>query len=429
MRKTINYSSKFRFMIPANNVQKTGKIMETILIYDELVDNKDLLVIQSDLDLGNKEGAFPVRESSTGESNYINAVCLGSFLHIDMVVDLSTSLSLGYSCVNRWSEQRKVHQPGENGCPQSDIPVNTSQWIKCSKESKKRLRHAKHITLVSYRGSDIYEEFLRIPDTRTDMIVSTSTDRLLYGQEGSFFSHMAKQSIQGDITLKLKRPHHNDFQDDVIEFSVAASPVKIINEDKSQVKGYLPEYIVLSAIELREKTSPESQPPIIWRLLTTFKADNMQATVKILQYYILRWQIGILFSAVRADGFGPREYLTCYDGRSVESHYATNLNRFLKIIQLIQARNGRMEIPADLIFNSDEMKILSALGKRFLSLSENRHVCYPEGTLSWASWVICNIGGWRGNMNRTDACSKAIYDGLSSFCQIYNEFALQKMSS
>jgi hypothetical protein len=427
MKNTVDCSSRLGSLNTVRNNQKPGRLQKQILIAKELIENKELLVIQDDLFMGRQMGNDFLREPLIKGNEYGKAFYPEYFLHTDLVVDIRKVLSLGYSCVNAWnSTNEKYKQRKKKGDMLLTATEDSAYRMNYAKESRNRLKQARHMTLISHRSNDIYEEFLEIPDSKTDMIVSTSDDRPLYGREDTLFSYLAKQDSQGEIAIQLKRTNEEELSDYSLIFNIISVPVKITSMDRI-MSDSLPDYIDLNAIKIKEKETSGFQEPITWTLLTTIRTDSFEETLKIIQYYVMKWQVEMLFTAIRNNEFGLEGYQATYDGSSIESYYATNLDKFLKIIQLMQAQKGMLDVSAEIIFNPDEMKILLALGKRYLCISGNQHVQYEEGTLSWASWVIGNIGGWRGDVVHTPACSSAIKDGLTAFCQICNEFVLSKL--
>ena len=87
-------------------------------------------------------------------------------------------------------------------------------------------------------------------------------------------------------------------------------------------------------------------------------------------------------------------------------------------MQLVQARDGRSEQPAQVVFTGDQIKALHALLPRLeghTALQKNPH---PPESLAWASWMIAKLGGWDGYPKSKPPGPITIRHGLQDFHSI-----------
>jgi hypothetical protein len=112
----------------------------------------------------------------TGLGPVGNPKNIGFFLHPALVIDGDDKTCLGLSPIHthvRALEKKKRYQ-GEK------IETKESfRWIETAQSSKAVLEKAKMITIVADRESDIYEEWVRIPDDKTHLLIRACKDRCL----------------------------------------------------------------------------------------------------------------------------------------------------------------------------------------------------------------------------------------------------------
>ena len=85
------------------------------------------------------------------------------------------------------------------------------------------------------------------------------------------------------------------------------------------------------------------------------------------------------------------------------------------VIQLVQARNGGEQLPAEFVFSPEEIKVLAATNKKLqgkTALQKNPH---PDKTLSWAAWIIAKLGGWTGYASHKPPGPITFHLGLARF--------------
>jgi hypothetical protein len=76
------------------------------------------------------------------------------------------------------------------------------------------------------------------------------------------------------------------------------------------------------------------------------------------------------------------------------------------------------------VFNQEEISCLKAIEKNHLPKTGKMNNPYPKNKLSWASWIIARLGGWKGNSNQQPAGPIIIKRGLDNFEKMYQGWKL-----
>ncbi len=188
------------------------------------------------------------------------------------------------------SEINYQHHAGKRNYKKLPIEEKESyRWIASGQKTQELLDQASSITMIYDREADIYEEFVELPDEKTDVIVRSTQNRCLYDQDDKLFEHLCGQSCAGSYTLEIPKGHKKR-EARTADIEVRVSPVKLCRPMNTANKD-LPEYVELYAIEAKEKDSsvPAGEKPILWRLLTTHKITNFADAMQIINWYRWRW--------------------------------------------------------------------------------------------------------------------------------------------
>lgn len=405
---------------------KTDEMIEQILLPPEAVENKDVLVMQdtSEINYQKHINYLDLSDNELGPTG--NDKDVGFFVHPGLVVDVETGVSIGFSFIKIWNRRFDKKKKGERKYKGLLIEEKESyRWIECAQKSKVQLDQAKHITIVADRESDIYEEFIRVPDAKTDLIIRSKEDRLLYGEEDRLYSFLGKKSVAGQVTIKIKKDQRKGQSMRFATLDIVCSPVKI-QRPQNITNKTLPKFVELYAIEARERNPPQDQEAVCWRLLTTYKVMDFEAAIQTLSHYCMRWQIELLFATLKTSGVNI-ESSQLETGKALKVLCVLGLYASLKINQLKQAREDKTGISAYLVFNKEELIVLAAICKKYEGKTEKQKNQYQENSLAWAAWIIARIGGWKGYASEAKPGIKTMRDGLIAFFQIYQGFMLAKI--
>lgn len=379
----------------------------------QLVDGRNVLVINdtTDFNFGDHYNYMDAGDEHLGPM--CNEGEMGFYLHPGLVVDAEDGMGLGFSYIKIWN--RKHGKGNKHDRNYFQLPLKEKEsyrWIECGIESKKNLSKARHLTIIADRESDIYQEFVMLPDDKTDLIIRSCQNRCLEDSDTKLYETLSEVPSYGDYRLKVRAnlKGEREARDTVME--VRYKKVRIKKPSTVKDKS-LPDYTEVYAVEAKERSglTPSTGKPICWRLLTTYSIDQIEDALKIIQWYGRRWQIELLFGTLKSKGLNF-EASEVESGGGLKNLCIIGLQVALKINQLSQGRNNEQKQSAAISFTTEQTVVLKALLGHFEGKTEKQKNHYKEGTLAWAAWVIARMGGWKGYASESKPGNKTMRIGL-----------------
>jgi len=150
-------------------------------------------------------------------------------------------------------------------------------------------------TYVGDRESDIYETFGRCKDRDVEFIIRANQPRALADEGGSIFQAVSKAPILGRFSLDLRARPGQAAR--TAELEVRARPVTV--RAPWRPGGKL-EPREIRVVEAREIDAPEGTKPIHWVLLTSWRCQNFQQTMRVVKAYSRRWLIEEYHKALKS---------------------------------------------------------------------------------------------------------------------------------
>jgi hypothetical protein len=383
---------------------------------------KDLLVLTDTTEFNLKNHHNRLKPD-TGIGVTGNNKDLGFFMHTSLVMDAATEAVLGISDVQLWNRgEGKVRMvKGEN----KRIPIEQKEsykWLKAANASKAHLSAANSITMVEDREGDIYEQFVRIPDQRTHLIVRNRIDRTL-SDGRRLYECLAAQDASGSYNIDLIHDIDNrkGIEKRIATVQVRYCKVKMKPPNHYKRKGIAAQ-IQMNAIEVREVTAGIKKP-ILWRILTTHKVESYEDAVGIVNKYRLRWYIEQLHRLMKKKGFGM-ESSELETGWAIRKLTVMVLNSSIRVMQLLLAVNNKESQPIEQVFDVQEIKCLQKLNNKLQGQTEKSKNNNDPKTVSWATWIIAKLGGWKGYNKTRPPGPIILKKGLDKFNSIFNGWNL-----
>jgi len=417
----------FSRFLSNEKITPTKLIRSAIARCDQCVEDKHVLVLNDTTEFNFEDHVnFLDREDGhlgpTGNNKDI-----GFFLHPGLVIDAEQGMGLGFSYIKIWNRQYDKFDKVERNYKQQPLEEKESyRWIECGLASKENLPTARHLTIIADRESDIYQEFVMLPDGRTDLIIRSSKNRCLQGSDQNLYETLSDTDTCGQFRLKVKANRNGKRQGRDTEIEVRYAKVKIRKPGQLKDKS-LPGHVEVYAIEAKEKAQyvPTGEKPICWRLLTTYAINKIEDAQQVIRWYAMRWQIELLFGTLKSKGLNM-EASEVETGRGLKNLCLIGLQVALKINQLSQGRDNQQERSAELTFSKEEIVVLKVLVTRYEGKTEKQKNRYKEGSIAWAAWVIARMGGWKGYASEAKPGNKTMRIGLNQFENIYTGWGLAK---
>jgi hypothetical protein len=347
---------------------------------------------------------------------------IGFFLHPTLVLEAESGDALGFSSVQSWCRApERADKHARNYRQQAIEEKESYKWIRAAQETKAALAEADMITIIADRESDIYEEFVTVPDDRrksprddkTHLLVRSRCDRCLEGSEEKLYATLAAQPALGRYSLEIEGDERRGRKRRQATLEVRCCEVEL--KRPQRVSKSYPAYVRLYAVEAKEcaKTIPAGEEGIHWRLLTTHAVDDFDKALTIVRWYAWRFFIEQLFRTLKRQGL-DLEASELERGEAIIKLTILALHLALKVMQLVRAREGS-EQAAELVFDQQEQACLQELAPTLEGNTPKQRNPHSPHSLAWAAWLIARLGGWNGYASERPPGVITMHRGLKHF--------------
>lgn len=384
-----------------------------------LCDGRDLLVLQDTTEINMDDHHNRLRpESGIGVTG--NNEDLGFFLHAGLVLDATSGTALGFSDIQLWHRKKDRKKQDQRMLPIEQ--KESYKWIKACRGSQEHLAKAATITFIEDMEGDIYEQFATVPDERTHLIIRNRDNRRL--ADGSkLHDCLAAQPLAGSYSIELIKDIRKGIESRTANLEVRFCKVSLAKPRPVRKAG-LPDKIELYAVEVCEKDGPKSDK-VLWRILTTYVVNNYEDAVSIVKRYRQRWYIEQLFRLLKNKGFRI-ESSELESGWAIRKLTVMILNSVLRVMQLLLAHdNGQSQLIKE-VFNEDEIKCLEQINKTLQGNTEKHLNKNDSQHLSWATWIIARLGGWKGYNIKRPPGPILLKTGLDKFNAMFEGWKMAR---
>lgn len=98
----------------------------------------------------------------------------------------------------------------------------------------------------------------------------------------------------------------------------------------------------------------------------------------------------------------------------------------VRILQLIQARDGGIDARASEVFETREIALLQRMLPTLEGSTAKQKNPHPPGSLAHAAWVVARLGGWKGYASEAKPGPITMHHGmqrLHAICHAWTLFA------
>ncbi len=345
-----------------------------------------------------------------------NGIDPGLFVHPLLAVDAGSGAVLGLCGMQIWTRQGPARPDYRN---QPIEEKESYRWIAGAASAKTVLAAAAMVTVLGDRESDIYEEFARIPDPRTQLLTRACRDRSLVGgvrlfavADGWTPCHRFKL----DLRAQPGRPARS------AEVELRFGEVTI-KRPQNCSDPTAPPHLTLRLVEARERDATVAQP-IHWRLLTTHAVATVAEALQIVAWYRERWHIEQLFRTSKSQGLDV-ESSQVEDAAALSKLAAIAIIAASKILQLVLARAGSVDRPATDVVAREQLPMLEALQRSLEGKTAKQKNPHPKHSIGWLSWIIARLGGWTGYASERPPGPITMSRGWHRFEQIAHGWMLR----
>lgn len=237
------------------------------------------------------------------DSGYISSNnAQGFFLHTTIAVT-PDRLHLGIIGQKFWArEKEKKARTSRERESMLFTEKESYRWLEAYRDScelAKKCEGTKVIHITDREG-DIFEIFdeHRKGTTNADYIIRSNHNRIVYpgkGQTNTLIEELQDSKPLGKISFEIiDRVSGNIRQ---VHQSVQAISIEIksrYGSDRPNIKA------TLNAVYLKEIDPPKGAKPIQWCLLTSLPISSLEEIVKVISYYLCRWEIEVFFKTFKS---------------------------------------------------------------------------------------------------------------------------------
>jgi Transposase DDE domain len=343
---------------------------------------------------------------------------LGLSFHPVIAVDANAGTVLGLVdnfFLNRPGSERGNHK--QRAFEEKD----SRRWLKGA-ESASALAEAGAacVTVIEDREGDIYECFAFKP-ANVEKLVRAAQDRRL-ADGTSLFSKADAWQEAGRMTVELPAAPGRAARK--AELSVKFGKVEILRPQRHAAASGLPETIGVRLVIGREVNPPEGEEPARWLLLTTHQVNDVADARRVIGFYRLRWTIEQLFRTMKTKGFDV-EALRQEEHGPLEKLVAAILIAAVKVLQLVDEREGKAKRPLSDVVDPDDQPALERVGQSLEGKTAKQKNPHPPGSLAYAAWVFARLGGWTGYYGKPGPI--VMLRGLTQFHAIKHGWSLRNV--
>jgi hypothetical protein len=341
-------------------------------------------------------------------------------LHAMIAVD-ATNLALLGLLHGRMLVHRGGQAAGRKGRPHAAKESHRWHAATCAAAGL-RSAGAAAVTVIADREGDIFEDFALRPEG-VHLLVRAAQDRAL-AEGGTLFTCLAGLPELGRMAITLPAAPGRPGRTAKLALRVRRVTIRRPASRTGEAAKRLAQSVPLTLIEAREIDPPPGATPAHWRLLTSHAAASFDDARRLCGFYRARWTIEQVFRTLKSQGFAI-EALRIADTEPFQTLAAAALLAAIRVMQMVQARDGAAGLPLRHAFMPDDQPALEALSDQLAGKTARQKNPHPKGSLAFAAWVCARLGGWTGYYGKPGPI--VLYNGLRQFHAIQRGFALRRI--
>ncbi|WP_300264795.1 IS4 family transposase [Bradyrhizobium sp.] len=330
----------------------------------------------------------------------------GVLLHAMIAVNADSGVCLGLTGGEVWTRKRKkiAHEKRALADKESE------RWVTTAAQGCEVLAAARMITVINDREGEFFAHWALTPGDNVHLLTRAMHDHAL-ADGGTLYEAVERARFCDEAVIDL--PQRVDRRARQARLSMRMGTVTIKRPQRPGVKD-LPKGVEVSFVEVVERRPPKGAEPIHWLLLTTHPIATTADAWRVVSWYKQRWIIEQLFRSLKSQGLRIEDsLLDSAEGLIKLVAIATRVA--CVVIQLVQARNGGEELPAEFVFTPDEIEALRAINKTLKGRTELQKNHHRPNTMAWAAWIIAKLGGWTGYASHRPPGPITFHMGMARF--------------
>jgi len=343
----------------------------------------------------------------------------GVLLHAMLAVDADSGACLGLTGGKLWTRKGTVKSPhGKRSLANKE----SARWVTTAGQGGDVLADARMITVINDREGDFFAHWALTPGDNMHLLSRAMHDHALVNG-GTLYRAVELARFCDKAVIDL--PQRIDRRGRQAHLSLRFGAVVLKRPTRTGVDD-LPESVELSFVEVVELHPAKGTKPIRWLLLTTHPLATAADAWRIVSWYKQRWIIEQLFRSLKSQGLRIEDsQLESAEGLIKLVAIATKVACI--VIQLVQARNGGEQLPAEFVFSPEEIEALRAINKTLSGRTELQNNPHRPDTLPWAAWIVAKLGGWTGYASHRPPGPITFHNGMARFQLLVTGRAIQNV--
>jgi hypothetical protein len=264
------------------------------------------------------------------------------------------------------------------------------------------LSKPKHKLFVMDREADVIDVFDNLTTETSDVLIRSNYNRIVIDEQKNrckIDDLLARQDKLGTIEVKIKGKKRKNRKAILsIKIAQVTLPWPPYRKVKKKIHTEGVKVSIIKVSELEHK-GYENEPPLEWTLITTERIENIEDALEIVDCYSQRWRIEMFFKLMKTDGFNI-EGTELTKGKNIRKLTLLIMKSSIKVLQLKAARTGEGDAKVIEVFTEQEIECLSTLNIKLNGSTIKQQNPYRSDTLSWATWIVARLGGWKEFYNK-----------------------------
>lgn len=353
----------------------------------------------------------------------------GFHAHASLALDASNGCAIGLSDLILWNRSAQK-APDKNTVPKQS--KESFKWHMGASNSDKSLSSAKSLTFVFDREADDFDLFGHIDrKLKRNFIIRAMQNRQIKFKDKIQRLDKCLEILPVEMTyeVNLRALDHYSWTSGT---RVVRKARKATLELRFETLEILPpqrlkkaKSIKLSVVEVKEITNDleEGEKPLHWILWTNRVIENAQDAKQIVEWYLLRWDIEQLFRIIKKKGFNQEATeLEAVD--AILKQTTMTFKAAVAVMQLVNARSAENPTPIEYVFDEDQQTLLNKVNEHLEGNTEKLKNPFLSNSLSWASWIIARLGGWKGYQSQRPPGPIIMKTGLDKFFIMFETYQL-----
>jgi len=327
----------------------------------------------------------------------------GLWLHPTIAVT-PERVMLGVVDLNFWKRESEINPKGDKAPIEDKESYRWLQSYRRSCEIAKALPGTQFINIADREG-DIIELFDEVTkqkeiESGADIIVRAQYDRLLATE---------KKGEKNKLRQKLREaPTLGE-----IEFVIPPTEKRSGRKVKQQLKGLSIAIkprnkkvtVNINVVMAIEENPPEGEDALMWILITSLPVDAFENALKVVSYYLCRWEIEIFFKVLKS-------------GCKIEERQLQTTDRMKSLITVFMILAWRVmftmmmgrvqgEMPCDVVFDEAEWKAVYKI------LNKKKELPKKAPSLGEFIKMIATLGGYVNRRSEGPPGVKVVWKGMA----------------